>query len=136
MPGRKRERDALKDEDDEGPELKCGNGHPLLRVPKEVRRLEKHTTWACDGQDCPLEGEEATHIDKIRYQRQKYFLLHYVLNMSLVTNIIFSVFYVFSLPMVRYRCVHYHSSGNCNYDLCGACYARMSGADAGEGGGG
>jgi len=81
MPGRKRERGG-----DGGDSVECGNGHPLLLVPREVRRLEKDLTWSCDGNSCPIKGEEGIHTER-----------------------------------PRYRCVHYHSSNKCNYDLCGDC---------------
>ena len=46
--------------------VECGNSHPLLVVPKEVRVLEKDQTWSCDGETCPLEWEEGTHRDHLR----------------------------------------------------------------------
>ena len=68
----------------------CGNGHPLVLVPKEVRRLEKDKTWGCDGQECPHDWSGDSKF----------------------------------LDRARYRCVHYHSQGPCNYDLCGDCFAE------------
>jgi hypothetical protein len=93
MVGRKRARD---EEEGGGPE--CGNGHPLVLVPREVReeggssgdrpqvrRLEKDYVWSCDGPGCQTEGEGAFP------------------------------------EKARYRCVHYGDGGNCNRDLCGDC---------------
>ena len=103
MPGRKRGRgdsegdveaeDGGKEElEDQPKEKTCGNGHKLVLVPKEVRRLEKEP-WSCDGPDCKLDWGEYGGLFNDRS---------------------------------RYRCVHYHSKGACNYDLCGECFGESS----------
>ena len=97
MPTKKRGRADSEDEEEErGGAVTpvtaklCGNGHPLVLVSKEVRRLEKDKTWSCDGDKCSLDwdGEGGLYLDR-----------------------------------ARYRCVHYHNQGACNYDLCGDCYS-------------
>ena len=100
MPSKKRGRlDSDEEEGEVGGAKLCGNGHPLVLVPKEVRRLEKDKTWSCDGEKCQLDwdGENGTLY----------------------------------LERARYRCVHYHSQGPCNYDLCGDCYYSSPGKEAG-----
>ena len=99
MPSKKRGRLESDEDEDGGAAKLCGNGHPLVLVPKEVRRLEKDKTWSCDGDKCQLdwEGESGTLY----------------------------------LERARYRCVHYHSQGPCNYDLCGDCYYSSPGKGAG-----
>ena len=61
MVGRKRGRG---EEEGGGPE--CGNGHEMVKVPREVRRLEKELVWSCDGPACAQEGEGQFH-DKDRW---------------------------------------------------------------------
>ena len=99
MPSKKRGRlESDEEEDDGGGAKVCGNGHPLVLVSKEVRRLEKDKTWGCDGDQCQLDwdGEDTLYLER-----------------------------------ARYRCVHYHSQGPCNYDLCGDCYYSSPGKEAG-----
>ena len=99
MPSKKRGRlESDEEEDDGGGAKQCGNGHPLVLVSKEVRRLEKDKTWSCDGDQCQLDwdGEDTLYLER-----------------------------------ARYRCVHYHSQGPCNYDLCGDCYYSSPGKEAG-----
>ena len=103
MPTKKRGRADSEDEEEErGGAVTpvtaklCGNGHPLVLVSKEVRRLEKDKTWSCDGDKCSLDwdGEGGLYLER-----------------------------------ARYRCVHYHNQGACNYDLCGDCYSSADPRD-------
>merc|ERR1719462_673689 len=52
---------------DEEISRECDNGHPMVLVPKEVRRLEKDTVWSCDGPACKDVGE-GTFPEKSRYR--------------------------------------------------------------------
>merc|ERR1719462_863725 len=52
---------------DEEISRECDNGHPMVLVPKEVRRLEKDTVWSCDGPACRDVGE-GTFPEKSRYR--------------------------------------------------------------------
>ena len=56
-PGKKRGREDEAGADQSPAGKLCGNGHPLVLVPKEVRRLEKEESWSCDGTDCQLDWD-------------------------------------------------------------------------------
>jgi len=54
----------------------CRNGHDLVLVPREVRKLEKDVEWSCDSNSCKLTWDEdrnASYLD-----RQRYRCVHYM----------------------------------------------------------
>jgi len=82
-------RPSSRSSDKEGRSLTavCANGHPLVLVSKEVRRLEKESVWSCHSTTCKHGNKTESYMDR-----------------------------------QRYRCCHYQSGGNCNFDLCEDCY--------------